>query len=131
MSSYSGNKPKRLPLSTTRITELAYPPFSLHFLRPSPYFLPCFELYVFPASVTSTGDWRRQHNDGEVIGKPQQKLFAKSNPPPKKIRWARHVARMGKRRGAYRVLFGILKERGHLEDTGVEWMIILKCSLTK
>jgi len=94
MSSYSGNKPKRLPLSTTRITELAYPPFSLHFLRPSPYFLPCFELYVFPASVTSTGDWRRQHNDGEVIGKPQQKLFAKSNPPPKKNK-------MGEARSTY------------------------------
>jgi hypothetical protein len=30
------------------------------------------------------------------------------------------------RRGAYRVLWGNLRERGHLEDPGVDWRIILR-----
>jgi hypothetical protein len=33
--------------------------------------------------------------------------------------WPGHVARMGERRGAYRVLVS-LRERNHLEDQGVE-----------
>jgi hypothetical protein len=33
--------------------------------------------------------------------------------------WAGHMARKGKRRGAYRVLRGKLKERGHLKDLGI------------
>jgi len=36
------------------------------------------------------------------------------------MRGARQVTRMGKRRGAYRVLVGNLKERDHLEDLGVK-----------
>jgi hypothetical protein len=33
--------------------------------------------------------------------------------------WAGHVARMGEKRGAYRVFVGNLRERDHLEDPGV------------
>jgi hypothetical protein len=43
----------------------------------------------------------------------------------RRIRRAGHVARMGKRRGVYRVLMGDLRERDHLEEQGVEERIIL------
>ena len=36
------------------------------------------------------------------------------------MRWVGHVARMGERRGAYRVLGGDLRESDHLEDPGVD-----------
>jgi len=41
-------------------------------------------------------------------------------------RWAGHVARMGERRDAYRVLVGKPEERDHLEDPGVDGRIILR-----
>ena len=43
----------------------------------------------------------------------------------RRIRWAGHVERMGKRRGAYRVLLGNLSDREHLEDPGVDGSIML------
>jgi hypothetical protein len=42
------------------------------------------------------------------------------------MRWAGHVARMGERRVAYRILVGILEGRNHLEELGIDGMIILK-----
>jgi hypothetical protein len=36
------------------------------------------------------------------------------------------VARVGVRRGVYRILVGDLRERGDLEDLGVDGRIILK-----
>ena len=44
----------------------------------------------------------------------------------RKMRCVGHVARMGKRRDAYRVLVGRLKKEDHLEDPGVDGRIILK-----
>jgi hypothetical protein len=41
------------------------------------------------------------------------------------------MARMGGRRGAYRVWWGCLRERDHLEDLVVKGMIILKWVLKK
>jgi len=41
------------------------------------------------------------------------------------MRWAAHVACVGDRRGAYRVLMGHLREIDHLEDLGVGGRIIL------
>jgi hypothetical protein len=38
---------------------------------------------------------------------------------------------MGDRRGAYRVLVGNLRERGHLEDLGTDGRIILKLIFKK
>jgi len=43
-----------------------------------------------------------------------------------RIRWTGHVARTGKRRGAYRVWWGDLRERDHWGDPGVDLRIILK-----
>jgi hypothetical protein len=42
-----------------------------------------------------------------------------------KIKWARHVARKGYRRGAHRVLERDPREGDDLEDLGVEGRIIL------
>jgi len=41
--------------------------------------------------------------------------------------WARHVAFTGERRGAYRVWWGDLKERGNLEDIVLIGDILLCC----
>jgi hypothetical protein len=42
------------------------------------------------------------------------------------MRWVGHAPRMGEGRGAYRILVGIPEGRNHLEDPGVDGMIILK-----
>jgi hypothetical protein len=43
----------------------------------------------------------------------------------KRMRWAGHVARMGAKRNAYRILVGRHKEGDHWEDQNVgEWTIL-------
>jgi len=42
------------------------------------------------------------------------------------MRWAGHVACMDERRVTYRVMMGNLRERDHLEDSGVDGRIILR-----
>jgi len=42
------------------------------------------------------------------------------------MRWAGHVARMGERRGVYRVLVGKPEGKNHLEDPDVDGRIILR-----
>ena len=51
-----------------------------------------------------TGEWRRLHNEelNELYSSPNIVRVIKS----RRMRWARHVARMGEGRGAYRVLVG-------------------------
>jgi hypothetical protein len=71
-----------------------------------------------------TGEWRRLHNE-EL-----NDLYSSSNiirvTKWRRMRWAGHVARVGDRRGAYRVLVGDLRERGNLGDLGVDGRITLK-----
>ena len=71
-----------------------------------------------------TGEWRKLHNEelNDLCCSPNIVPLIKS----RRIRWAGHVARVGKRRGVYRVLVGILKERDHLGDTDVDGRIILR-----
>jgi hypothetical protein len=71
-----------------------------------------------------TGEWRRLHNRELYVlySSPIIVRVIKSI----RLRWAGHVARMGERRGAYRVLVGKPEGRNHLEDPGVDGMIILK-----
>jgi hypothetical protein len=61
--------------------------------------------------------WRRWHHE---------KLHALYSSPiiiratkSRRMRWAGHVARVGNRRGAYRVSVGDLREGEHLEDVSV------------
>jgi len=44
----------------------------------------------------------------------------------RRMKLAEHVARMGERRGVYRILWGILRERDHSEEAGVKRWIILR-----
>jgi len=44
----------------------------------------------------------------------------------RRMRWERHVACMGGSRGIYRVWWGILRERDHLGDPGIDGRIILR-----
>jgi hypothetical protein len=43
----------------------------------------------------------------------------------KRMRWARHVARMGEGRGVYMVLVGRPEGKRHWVDSGVCWRITL------
>jgi hypothetical protein len=47
----------------------------------------------------------------------------------RRMRWAGHVARVGDRRGAYRVLVVRLRETEHLEFLVLDGRILLKWSL--
>jgi hypothetical protein len=73
-----------------------------------------------------TGEWRRLHN--EELYDMHSSLKISRVIKSRKIRWAGHVARMGDRRGAYRVLVGRPEGKSHLEDLGVDGKTILKWS---
>jgi len=51
-----------------------------------------------------TGEWRRLHNEelNDLYSSPNIVRVIKS----RRMRWARHVARMSEERGVYRVLVG-------------------------
>jgi hypothetical protein len=44
----------------------------------------------------------------------------------RRMKWAGHVARMGDRKGAFRVLVGKPEGKNQLEDIGVDGRIILR-----
>jgi hypothetical protein len=70
------------------------------------------------------GGWKKLHNE-EVHGlysSPSIIRMIKS----RRMRWAGHVARMGEKRNAYRILVRKPKERDHLEDQDVGRWTILK-----
>jgi len=71
-----------------------------------------------------TGEWRKLHNEemNDLFCSPNIVRVIKS----RIMRWAGHVARMGERRGVYRVLVEKHKERDHLGDPGVDGRIILR-----
>jgi len=43
-----------------------------------------------------------------------------------RMRWAGHTARIGERRGVYRVLMGNPEGKNHLREPGVDGRIILR-----
>jgi len=49
----------------------------------------------------------------------------------RRVKWTEHVACMGDRRSAYRVLVGKPEGKDHLENINVDESIILKCILKK
>jgi hypothetical protein len=70
-----------------------------------------------------TGEWRKLHNEelNNMYFSPNIVRVIKS----RIMRWAGHVARMGVKRGVYRVLMRDLIKRDYLEEPGVERRIIL------
>ena len=69
-------------------------------------------------------EWKKLYNEelNDLYCSPNIVRVKKS----RKMRWARHVARIGDRRGVFRVLVGNLRERDHLEDPGVDARIIFR-----
>jgi hypothetical protein len=80
-----------------------------------------------PKGDEATGEWRRLHNEelNDPYSSPNVIRVIKS----RRIRWAGQVARMGERRGAYRILVGDLREGDNLGEPGVDGRIILKLIL--
>jgi hypothetical protein len=72
-----------------------------------------------PKREEVTGDWRRLHND-ELYD-----LYSSSNIiwvfKSRRMRWAGHVARIGDRRGAYRVLVGRAEGKRPLGRPSLRW----------
>jgi hypothetical protein len=65
------------------------------------------------------GDWRTLHN--EELYALHFSLNIIRVIKSRKLRWAGHVARMWKRRRAYRALVGKPEGRNHLENQGVDY----------
>jgi hypothetical protein len=57
-----------------------------------------------PKRDEATGEWRREHNEelNDLYSSPNIIQVIKL----RRMRWAGHVARMGEKRGAYRILVG-------------------------
>jgi hypothetical protein len=70
-----------------------------------------------------TGEWRRLHNEElcDLYCSPNVIRVIKS----RIVRYAGHVARMGRGAVCTGVLWGDLNERDHLEDSGVDGRVIL------
>ena len=77
-----------------------------------------------PTREEVTGEWRRLHNEElyALYSSPEIIRVIKSG----RQRWSGRVARMGERRGAYRVLVGKPDGRRSLERSSVDGRIILK-----
>jgi hypothetical protein len=77
-----------------------------------------------PKREEATGKWRRLHSEelNDLYSSPNIIRVIKS----KRMRWACHVARMGEKRGAYRILVGRPEGRRPLERPRLDGRIILK-----
>jgi hypothetical protein len=71
-----------------------------------------------------TGEWRRLHND-DLYSSPNVIRVIKS----RIMRWVGHVARMGEKRGAYRILVGRPEGRRPLGRPRCRWEDNIKMDL--
>ena len=74
-----------------------------------------------------TGEWRKLHNEelDDLYCSPNMVRVIKS----RRMRWVRHVARMGERRGVYRVLMGKPEGNRPHERPWHRWEDIIKMDL--
>jgi len=70
------------------------------------------------------GEWKKLHN--EELNDPNSSSNIIRLIKWRRMRWARHVAHMGDRRGVFRVVVGKPKGKNHLGDPGVDGRIILR-----
>jgi hypothetical protein len=82
---------------------------------------------IFGPKREEDGSWRKLHNDElhSLYSTPNIVRIIKS----RRMRWAGHVARMGKWRGVYRFWLGSPKVRDHWEDLGIGGRITLSWTL--
>jgi hypothetical protein len=82
-----------------------------------------------PKRDEMTGEWRKVHNEDlrDLYSSPSIIRIIKS----RRMRWAVHVARLGEKRNAYRLLVGKPEGRDHWEDQDVGRWIILGCILER
>jgi hypothetical protein len=68
-----------------------------------------------PKRDEATGEWRRLHNEelNDLYSSPNIIRVIRS----RRMRWAGHIARMGEKRGAYRILVGRPEGRRPLGTT--------------
>jgi len=71
-----------------------------------------------------TGEWRKRHNEqlNDLYCSPNIVRVKKS----RRMRWAGHVARMGRREAYALFWWGNLGEREHLEESDVDGRMILR-----
>jgi hypothetical protein len=81
-----------------------------------------------PKTDEVTGDWRKLHNEelNDLYSLPNILRVVKS-----RMRWAGHVARMGRKEWCTGCWWGILRERGRWGDPDVDGRIILRWMLRK
>ena len=80
-----------------------------------------------PKREEVTGEWRRLHNEelNDLYSSPNIVRVIKS----RRIRWVRHVARMGEERGVYRVLVGKPERRRPLGRPRFRWVDNIRTDL--
>jgi hypothetical protein len=80
-----------------------------------------------PKRDEATGEWRRLHNEelNDLYSSPNIIRVIKS----RRTRWTGHVARMGEKRGAYRILVGRPERRRPLGRPRRKWEANIKTDL--
>jgi hypothetical protein len=74
-----------------------------------------------------TGGWRKLHEGLHLYSSPSIVRMIKS----RRMRWARHVARMGEKKNAYRILVGNPEGKRPLGRPRRRWWTILKWILER
>jgi hypothetical protein len=74
-----------------------------------------------------TGEWRKLHNEElrDLYSSPSIIRIMKT----RRMRWAGHVAQMGEKRNAYRLLVGKPERKRPLERPRHRWVINIKFDL--